>query len=100
MQRSVIILVVALMAVLSASVQQTGSGRATLIGTVFVAHSSGEQSKGLRSLKDSVHPVRFSGHRPNNFEGINESGIAAISPLPSARKPIICQNIGSQLGPE
>ncbi len=53
--------------------------------------------KSLRSLKDSVHAVRFAGHRPNSSEAIKESGIAAPSPLPSVRKPVVCQNIVGHL---
>jgi outer membrane receptor for ferrienterochelin and colicin len=44
MQRSVIILLVALMAVLSASAEQTSTGRATIVGNVYVVNPSGEQS--------------------------------------------------------
>jgi Carboxypeptidase regulatory-like domain len=44
MQRSVIIFIVTMAPLLSASGQQTGTGRVTLVGTVFVTNSSGEQS--------------------------------------------------------
>ena len=44
MQRSVIILLVALMAVLSASAEQTSTGRATIVGNVYVVNPSGGQS--------------------------------------------------------
>ncbi len=44
MQRSVIIFIVTIAPLLSASGQQTGTGRVTLVGTVLVTNSSGEQS--------------------------------------------------------
>jgi outer membrane receptor for ferrienterochelin and colicin len=44
MQRSVIILLGAVMAVLSASAQQTSTERATIVGSVYVVNPSGEQS--------------------------------------------------------
>jgi outer membrane receptor for ferrienterochelin and colicin len=44
MQRSVIIFIVTMAPLLSASGRQTGTGRVTLVGTVFVTNSSGEQS--------------------------------------------------------
>ncbi|HXO34774.1 MAG TPA: carboxypeptidase regulatory-like domain-containing protein [Candidatus Acidoferrales bacterium] len=44
MQRSVIVLLAAVMAVLSASAQQTSTGRATIVGSVYVVNPSGEQS--------------------------------------------------------
>jgi hypothetical protein len=44
MQRSVIIFIVTMAPLLSASGQQTDTGRVTLVGTVFVTNSSGEQS--------------------------------------------------------
>jgi hypothetical protein len=44
MQRSVIIFIVTIAPLLSASGQQADTGRVTLLGTVFVTNSSGEQS--------------------------------------------------------
>jgi hypothetical protein len=44
MRRLVIILLVAVMAVWSASAQQTSTGRATIVGSVYVVNPSGEQS--------------------------------------------------------
>jgi outer membrane receptor for ferrienterochelin and colicin len=44
MQRSVIMLLVLVMANLSASAQQTSTGGATIIGSVYVVNASGEQS--------------------------------------------------------
>jgi hypothetical protein len=44
MQRSVIIFLGAVMAVLSASAQQTSTERATIVGSVYVVNPSGEQS--------------------------------------------------------
>lgn len=44
MQRSVIILLGVVMAVLSASAQQTPIGRAAIVGSVYVVNPSGEQS--------------------------------------------------------
>ena len=44
MQRSMIILLGAVMAVMSASAQQTSTGRATIVGSVYVVNPSAEQS--------------------------------------------------------